>query len=359
MERIRYVVNVLIIVLMFAAVAVQRDGRMFGIDVKEMMSEGEEEVIVETQEQDGTRVINSTSIAKDVIGFSGATPIKLYIKEGIVTKVEYLANAETPSFFEEVEKANLKQYWEGKSVSDVANKEIDAVSGATYSSQAISENVRKAAQYAGNVDGTSRTMFSSLGLKEIVGLLVILLGAVISLMKIRDKRLIIVQQVLNVVVLGFWIGSFLSLTTFTNWAANGFNWSLSLVTIVMFLVILVMPLFNKKGTYCHIHCPMGSAQGLLENIPGRKIKLSPAVNKFLNNLRYYLLASIMLLMWLGVGFDIMNYEVFSAFIFESASVVVLVIAIVFLLLSVFISHPYCRFVCPTGALLTMSANTKE
>ncbi|MFI3285411.1 MAG: 4Fe-4S binding protein [Rikenellaceae bacterium] len=63
-------------------------------------------------------------------------------------------------------------------------------------------------------------------------------------------------------------------------------------------------------------------------------------------------------MWLGVGFELMDYEIFSAFIISSASTAVLVMAALFLILSLFIQKPYCRFGCPTGALITMAQKTK-
>ena len=65
------------------------------------------------------------------------------------------------------------------------------------------------------------------------------------------------------------------------------------------------------------------------------------------------------MVWCGVDFEIMNYEVFSAFLFDSASVAVLIMAVLFLALSIFTPRPYCRFVCPTGAILTVSQKTKD
>ena len=184
------------------------------------------------------------------------------------------------------------------------------------------------------------------------------MGVVLTLLQSKNKILMNIQIVLNVVVLGFWCGSFLSLTTLTSWLSNGINLSMSVVSVAMLLIVIIMPLVGRKGSYCHIHCPMGSAQELLGKLPIRRIKINSDLAKFLNNLRYYILIALLFIMWLGVGFDLMNYEIFSAFIFESASNVVLIMAGIFLCLSLFIQRPYCRFICPTGALITMSQKTK-
>ncbi len=359
MDRIKYIVNILIVVLLFFAVAIQRDGKILGNDVTTMLeSNNETEEQVDELLSDGTRVIYSSSLAKDIIGFGGRIPLKLYVKDDIIQKVEALPNAETPSFWNEIENSGLLEHWNGKTLAEAASEQVDGVSGATYSAVAVIGNVQRAAQYGANVGASEDSFFANLELKIIIGLLVIILGAFITLKKSKNNTLILVQQILNVVVLGFWCGSFLSLSTFTVWAANGINLSLSLITITMAVVVLLMPLFNRKGSYCHIHCPMGAAQELMGRIPASKLKIKPTVNKFLNKLRYYILWGLLLLMWSGVGFEIMNYEVFSAFVFESASLAVLVMAVLFLALSIFTPRPYCRFICPTGAILTVSQNIK-
>ena len=54
----------------------------------------------------------------------------------------------------------------------------------------------------------------------------------------------------------------------------------------------------------------------------------------------------------------MDYEVFSAFVFQTASAFVLVLGIVVVVLSLFVPRPYCRFVCPTGTLLRLAENRR-
>ncbi len=367
MDKIKYIVNVLIIAILLATVAIVRDGNLGGHSTKDLVSassmveEVEEVERVESAERteaDGTRIINSTYIAKDVIGFGGRTPVELYIKDDKIEKVVFLDNDETPSFFKEVESSNIANVWQGMSLQEAAVASVDAISGATYTSIAIIENVRRAAQYGASVEPQATNVLASIGIKEILGILVLMLGAVLTLLKSKNKLMITIQLLLNVTVLGFWCGSFLSMSTLTSWLANGINLSMSIVTVVMLGIVLVMPLLGRKGSYCHLHCPMGSAQELLGRIPVGKLKLKSSVNKALNNLRYFILIGLLFTMWLGVGFEIMDYEIFSAFIFQSASTIVLVMAVVFLILSIFIPRPYCRFICPTGALITMSQKTK-
>lgn len=90
-------------------------------------------------------VVNTTSLGKDIKGFKGQTPLKVYIENDKVVKIEALKNQETPKFFARA-KTLLSQY-EGKSASKSAKLKVDGVSGATYSSKALKQNVELALKY--------------------------------------------------------------------------------------------------------------------------------------------------------------------------------------------------------------------
>lgn len=357
--RIKYIVNIIIVFLLFIAIAIQRDGKAVGHDfteTKSVIAKSNEAVDMNTPIENytlnGTRVINTVVLGKDVIGYNGVTPIELHEKDGIIKEVEFLDNIESPNFFELLIEKELAAKWEGMQLSEAANANIDVVSGATISSNAIIKNVQLAAQYGADVPPQAQAL--KVNWKNLIGILVVIMGAIITLTRTKNKRLIVAQMILNVAVLGIWCGSFLSLTAFTSWAANGINLSISTVTVALLFVAILMPLFGRRGSYCHMHCPMGSAQELMGMLPVKRLKINPKANKILNKLRYYILMVLLLLMWCGVGFNLMNYEIFSAFIIQAASTVIFIFARLFLILSIFIPRPYCRFICPTGALLTIS-----
>lgn len=98
-----------------------------------------------TQEKDVT-VINTTSLATDIEGYVGCTPVKVYIKGGKVLRVEALENEETPKYFDMVEKGLMKK-WNGLPVKTAEKSKVDAVTGATISSEAVIENVRRGISY--------------------------------------------------------------------------------------------------------------------------------------------------------------------------------------------------------------------
>lgn len=93
----------------------------------------------------GTMVVNTTSLTKNVRGYKGTTPVKIYIKKNKVMKVEALPNRESPKYFA-MAKAVLEQF-EGKSVTKASKMQVDGVTGATYTSKALVKNVQTGLDY--------------------------------------------------------------------------------------------------------------------------------------------------------------------------------------------------------------------
>lgn len=101
---------------------------------------------VMTKEKDVT-VINTTTLATDIEGYVGCTPVKVYIKADKVLRVEALENEETPKYFDLMVSKGLLKKWNGMPVKTAEKCKVDAVTGATVSSEAVIENVRRGISY--------------------------------------------------------------------------------------------------------------------------------------------------------------------------------------------------------------------
>ena len=241
----------------------------------------------------------------------------------------------------------------GKKVSEAYTMPVDAVSGATLSSNAIIENARRGFAYASKHIGQGTRI--DLSVKFVVTLFVLLAGMILPIY-FRAKKMRTAILVLDVVVLGLWSGTFISYSMHVGIASNGLPLTsiASLVPILLIIVAFIYPLFGKKAHYCTHICPFGAAQELANRIPCKNVRLGAKTIKALTEMRRILWWILTLLMLLGVCFEWMDYELFIAFIFSSAKNIIIVFAIVTLILSVFTPRPYCRFVCPTGYLLKLS-----
>lgn len=361
--------SLVVVVLILAAAAILRDGRILGHDLREAHEATALKNDTLEVTPDGAFVVNTKPLAKDVQGYGGPVPLKIHIKDGRVAAVEAEPNAESPDFFNRAKE--LLNHWQNKSVDEALAEEVDAVSGATFSSRAIIANMQRGLAYAklhgqwgedGSVGalGTSASPIEggSAGALEtsappIVALIVVLLGAVVPLFY-NNRRLHLVQLSVNVVVLGLWTGTFISYTLFLRIFAGGV--SLSAIgafaaPLLMLIVALIYPLTGRSGHYCANICPFGSAQELAGKLSRRKLRITPRVLKLLSVLRNLLWGVLMALLLTGTCTAWIDYELFTAFLYSSASVWVIVLAALFLVLSVWVPRPYCRFVCPTGALI--------
>lgn len=361
--------SLVVVVLILAAAAILRDGRILGHDLREAHEAKALKNDTLEVTPDGAFVVNTKPLAKDVQGYGGPVPLKIHIKDGRVAAVEAEPNAESPDFFNRAK--TLLNHWQGKSVDEALAEEVDAVSGATFSSKAIIANMQRGLAYAkqhgqwgedGSVGafGTSASPIEggSAGALEtsappIVALIAVLLGAVVPLFY-NNRRLHLVQLAVNVVVLGLWTGTFVSYTLFLRIFAGGV--SLSAIgalaaPLLMLIVALIYPLAGRSGHYCANICPFGSAQELAGKLSRRKLRITPRVLKLLSVLRNLLWGVLMALLLTGTCTAWIDYELFTAFLYSSASVWVIVLAALFLVLSVWVPRPYCRFVCPTGALI--------
>ena len=376
--------SLVVVVLILAAAAILRDGRILGHDLRKAHEATAQKNDTLEVTPDGVFVVNTKPLAKDVQGYGGPVPLKIHIKDGRVAAVEAEPNAESPDFFNRAKE--LLNHWQNKSVDEALAEEVDAVSGATFSSRAIIANMQRGLAYAkqhgqwgedgsvgalgtsaspiegGSVGalGTSASPIEggSVGALEtsappIVALIVVLLGAVVPLFY-NNRRLHLVQLAVNVVVLGLWTGTFVSYTLFLRIFAGGV--SLSAIgalaaPLLMLIVALIYPLAGRSGHYCANVCPFGSAQELAGKLSRRKLRITPRVLKLLSVLRNLLWGVLMALLLTGTCTAWIDYELFTAFLYSSASVWVTVLAALFLVLSVWVPRPYCRFVCPTGALV--------
>lgn len=96
--------------------------------------------------EDGMTVVNTTELGQDVIGYVATTPLKIYIQKNKVVKVEALKNQETPKYMAMVKK-KLLSAWNDKKVSEAATMKVDAVTGATFTSEAVIKNVQRGLEY--------------------------------------------------------------------------------------------------------------------------------------------------------------------------------------------------------------------
>lgn len=307
--------------------------------------------------KDGITIYSSEGYVDKVYGYAGTTPVFIAIKDETIKGIVIGKNKETHSYMQHVFDNKLLQKWNGLTISEACNQQVDVVSGATFTSKSLIKNVKitlNAIAIEKNIS-TESTVYQDFkfSIQNIVILFVIISGMVFAIF-VKLKKWRFIQLVLNVVVFGLWAKSFLSIQLLINWFSNGFLQLSTLIPLIFLVLAVVMPFVGKHNYYCNWVCPMGSLQELLGKVRTKKFNFFQPVLKFLNHLRELILVTLLILMWIGVGFELINHEIFSIFLFQQADIVIITLSVIFIVLSCFISKPYCRFVCPTGQILKSS-----
>ena len=98
------------------------------------------------KEKDGTYIVNTTTLGQDIEGYNGPTPVEVHIKKNKIVKVVPLKTMDGPKYVAMVKKGMLNKY-EGMNVKKGTVAEVDAVTGATFTSKAMQENIKRAVEY--------------------------------------------------------------------------------------------------------------------------------------------------------------------------------------------------------------------
>ena len=132
-----------------------------------------------------------------------------------------------------------------------------------------------------------------------------------------------------------------------------FAWRDYALLVVLAAAALMVPFTTGKPFYCHQICPHGAAQELISHFrPARfQITLSGPVIRGLENFPFALLGLTLVVALTAIPLDLADLEPFAAYILRSAGLATLTVAAVGLIAAFFVPQAYCRFGCPTGALL--------
>ena len=90
------------------------------------------------------KVVNTSPYSDEIFGYNGITPLTIYIDNNdIIKEVEICPNRESRGYLNRVISSGYLESWDGLSIDDALNHNVDAVSGCTYTSMAISQHRAK------------------------------------------------------------------------------------------------------------------------------------------------------------------------------------------------------------------------
>lgn len=298
-------------------------------------------------------VLLSSPYSDGVKGYAGPTPLLIALdKEGKIMQVRILANRETPGFLKSVTNAGFFESWNGLTVDEALQKDVDAVSGATYSSRGIQNSLKARLAVVSRQSVAEATDNSALW-PNLCILLVVVMALVCFFIPQKTKTLRLITLLLSILILGFWRDAMMSLYLFYGWLTNGLSLAMEWVLVLIALLAVMLPLFTGKAFYCTYLCPMGALQEMVGKACNKKVKMSNKLVTILLIIRKLYLLVILVLLALGIITNLVFFEPFSVFSVRSLTVFSVVFAVIILAASLFINRAWCRFLCPTGLLFDL------
>lgn len=319
----------------------------------EYLSE-DEAVVLDSSHRRIGRLLHTQPLAKHIIGYGSYLPIIIGIDaEDKITGLLLQKNDETPGFVKRLDKLGFFASWNGQPASEAVNLPVDAVSRATMTSRATIESLRlRLAEYV-KVEQIRRQIdYRALAI-EIAAWAFLLLAFSGCFAAARLAKYRKIYLLLAVLVPGFILGRFFSIELLYNWAINGIPLASQLFMVVLVMLAIAIPLFSGRAWYCTWYCPYGAAQELIGHACSKKIEPTGRAARIARYVRPAFLFVIAMLLITGVHLSLNSVEPFSAFLLASASQTVLVLAGVFLVLSLIIRRPWCNYFCPSGQIVEM------
>jgi polyferredoxin len=173
--------------------------------------------------------------------------------------------------------------------------------------------------------------------------------------KQRSRKAVIGLSIFSLVYFGFYRkGCICAIGSVQNISLALFNtgYAVPLTAIGFFIVPLLFALFAGRA-FCAGVCPHGAIQDLVLLKP---LKVPRWLEHGLSILPYVYLGAGVLFAATGSMFIICQYDPFVPIFRMSGRMVMVLSGVALLLLGMFVGRPYCRFLCPYGALLKLGAS---
>lgn len=298
------------------------------------------------------KVLNTSPYSDDIYGYNGTVPLTIFFDEkDKIFEIEACENRETRSYMNKVINSGYLDRWDGLTAEESLNHHVDAISGCTFTSKAISQSVQIRMQEFSKQKSNLNSWDMKLLVRQICILVTTILALICFFNPRRTKRLRLLVLLLSVFVLGLWTNSLLSLALFYNWLTNGISLSIQIPILIVALLSILLPLISKKSFYCQYLCPFGALQEFVGEVKAKKVIISAKVFKIIFVLRRLILLSLLILVAIGTGLDLSSIEPFPIFNYQSIGFGTAVFAAVIIIASIFFNKPWCNYLCPTGTLL--------
>jgi NosR/NirI family nitrous oxide reductase transcriptional regulator len=299
-------------------------------------------------------VFASADAGYEPMGYGGPINVLVLLApDGTVEKVKVLEHMETPSYMRGVDAFVEKFRGVPASAPLTVGEDLDAMTRATVSSEAIAEAVRLSARRAAfeiyGLDVPTEEKRVSVDWPwALVALGFFALAFIGRRVAVDKVRLLILAAVAG--LLGFWAGRFVAVGDVGRFALLTLPPLLPRLSLYLLFVGGAIAAMVWGNLYCGWVCPFGALSELLHKIPVPKLTVSSAFARRASRLRVVILAAILGVIVGTRALDAGGYEPFDqTFAWVGGASAFVFLAFV-LAASVVHYRFFCRYLCAVGGM---------
>ncbi len=306
----------------------------------------------------GQEVIVGYAMSGSATGYGG--PLTLMVgtdPAGSIIGVKVINNRETPNFFHQLEIHNYYDQFSGDDYTSQFNlgSDIDGVSGATLSSEAVAQSIRAAVRdIAANAIPKAVIPPLQQGIKFGVPEVTLLALFIVSFFLHRLKHQPRIKKygrwimlLTGLVVLGFVLNKPFTLANVITLLSGYWpDWHNNLYWFILLGGIFTVTIIQGKNPYCSWFCPFGAAQELLGSLSGAKIYQPRNIYNKLRWLQRVLSFSAIVL---GLALrqpGAASFEPFGTLFDLKGSWPQWLLLALILFGSLIVYRPFCNYICP-------------
>jgi ferredoxin-type protein NapH len=181
------------------------------------------------------------------------------------------------------------------------------------------------------------------------------IALVMYLVKLRQFRRPLLF--LSIIILGFYLGNSLDPIAAIFGLVPSSNFTFDAAFYILGIAV-ALSLFLGRF-YCGWICPLGAVQELIHpgtvTGTGTGIRMPVAFDALLKYLKYLILMVFLYLAWRTGNKLWDNFEPLNSLVHFNGSGLTLFILVVILAISTIIERPFCRYICPLGAVLALTS----
>lgn len=314
-----------------------------------------------------SNAIDTFYLKTDVaVGYGGKMIVgTLVTNEASIEEVVLLHHTETVSYINKIKNKSffhqfkLKKVWEPF----VTDHDVEAVSGATISSVAITKAAKTSSHYLSinQFDTKPEIIKSRFRVANYDwGIFVFFLISIVLTFWLKKRIFKTITLVASILLLGFMWNASLSVSFFTRIFLGEIPSLSEGLLFWLFMVFLAGGiLVLKRNFYCYSICPFYGVQYFLSKLTGQKWGLHPKVRQYSHYVNGGILWFALIIALLKNNAPLSSYEPFSMFFSLQGDGVQWFIFPLLIIGSMFVSQFFCRYFCPIGVISKYSLQARK